>query len=239
MVLAYEGTNYAGFQLQKNGPTVQGELETALQRITCESVTIYGAGRTDAGVHASGQVVNFLTHTKIPVEQLPKAFNSVLPADILVKSVCEVPVNFHARYSAQSKTYIYRIYSGVQRPLFERHFVYHYRHSLEVGLMREIIPFILGQHDFKSFQASGSTVKSTVRTVNYCKLGIHGQEIQLIINADGFLYHMVRNIVGTLILLGVGKLSRQDFQHIMTAKSRTLAGPTVPAQGLCLAEVIY
>ena len=239
MVVAYEGTNFAGFQLQKNGPTIQAELEAAILEITSKKTNINGAGRTDSGVHAQGQVVNFYTDSMIPVQNLQKALNSVLPPTILVKSIVEVPLSFHARRSALTKTYSYRIYNLEQRPLFERNFVYHYKIPLNVAIIRQAIPFIIGERDFKSFQAAGSSVKTTIRTINYCNLVEDGSEIKIIINADGFLYHMVRNIVGTLFLVGNGRMDIQCFQEIIAAKDRHCAGPTAPAQGLCLEEVIY
>jgi tRNA pseudouridine38-40 synthase len=239
IVIAYEGTSYAGFQLQKNGSTIQGELQKAIRQITGELVNIYGAGRTDAGVHASGQVINFKTHTIIPPQKLKKALNAVLPDDILIKSVSEVAADFHARFSAISKTYIYRIYNSEERPLFERNLVYYFRYSLNLEKMRQAISLILGEHDFKSFQASGSVVQNTVRNINYCSLDSMGLELKLTINANGFLYHMVRNIVGTLILIGQDKMDLKQFQKIMLAKDRNLAGPTAPASGLCLEEVFY
>jgi tRNA pseudouridine38-40 synthase len=239
MVIAYEGTNYVGFQLQKNGLSVQEELQKAILKITGEFVIIHGAGRTDAGVHANGQVVNFNTTTVIEKERLKKAINAVLPADILVKLIASASADFHARFSAINKTYSYRIYNTEERPLFERNYVYHIRHKLNVEKMREAIPLIIGEHNFKSFQASGSVVQSTIRTVNFCSLESHGPQIKFIINANGFLYHMVRNIVGTLFLLGQGKIEIQRFQEIILAKDRNLAGPTAPALGLCLDEVYY
>lgn len=239
MVIAYEGTHYAGFQLQINGPTIQGELEKAIKKITSEVVNVYGAGRTDSGVHATGQVVNFFSHSEIPAQNLQKALNSVLPVDILVKSVAEVLPNFHARQSAQTKTYIYRLYNSEQRPLFERNLVYHYKKPLNFVVMQKAITCIVGKHDFKSFQAAGTAVQHTIRRVNYCSLEVDGPELKFTINADGFLYHMVRNIVGTLIIIGQGKMDIPRFQTIMNAKDRNLAGPTAPALGLCLAEVFY
>lgn len=239
MVISYEGTNYVGFQLQKNGITIQEELQKAIHKITGELVKIHGAGRTDTGVHAKGQVVNFYCHSKRMLPKFQKAINAVLPADILVNSITEVPFNFHARYSALSKTYSYSIYNSEERPLFERNFVYHYKYNLNLEKMREAIPLILGENNFKSFQASGSVVQTTIRTVNFCSLESIGSQIKFIINANGFLYHMVRNIVGTLILLGQGKIDIERFQEIIIAKDRNLAGPTAPALGLCLEKVYY
>ena len=239
LVVGYEGTAYAGFQVQNNGPTVQGELQAVIEHITGEKVTIYGAGRTDAGVHARGQVVHFQTHALLGVEKFQKAMNALLPADIIVNSIIEAPMEFHARYSAQSKTYSYRIYNAEERPLFERNFVYHYKPVLKTEKISEAIPFLIGEKDFKSFEASGSSVLNTIRTVNFCKIDSQGPLIILTINANGFLYHMVRNIVGTLILVGREKLDSLAMERIISAKDRSMAGPTAPAVGLCLEEVIY
>lgn len=239
LVIAYEGTHYSGFQLQKNGPSIQGELERAILQTTAEKVNIQGAGRTDAGVHAKGQVVSFLTHSRIPIQNFSKALNSVLPADIVVKSAIEVALDFHARYSARTKTYMYRIYNLETRPMFERNFVYHYKYPLNIGMMRKAISYLVGEHDFKTFQAAGSAIQTSMRKINSCSLLEEAPEIKMIINADGFLYHMVRNIVGTLILVGNGRMEPEYFRGILMSKDRSLAGPTAPAKGLSLEEVIY
>ncbi len=239
LVLAYQGTNYAGFQRQLNGPTIQGILEDGLSRILNIKTTIIGAGRTDAGVHARGQVVNFKTANPLQVDKLHKALNSILPEDILIQTVKEVDLEFHARYSAKNKTYSYSIYNDKLRPLFNRDFVYYYRHQLDVSMIQKAIPILTGKHDFKSFQAAGSAVANTIRTINFCQLAQTGPLIKITINADGFLYHMVRNIVGSLILVGNAKLTVDSFMIVLEGKDRTIAGPTAPAQGLCLEEVYY
>ncbi len=239
MILAYEGTNYAGFQRQLNGPTIQGILEEKLSLILNSKITIIGAGRTDAGVHARGQVINFRIVNSIAVAKLQKALNSLLPEDILVLTTEETDLEFHARYSAKNKTYSYSIYNDNLRPLFNRNIVYYYRHQLDINKLQKAAGFLVGQHDFKSFQAAGSSIVNTIRTVRYCRLNQTGPLIKIIINADGFLYHMVRNIVGSLILVGTGKLTVERFKGILEEKDRTMAGPTAPAQGLCLEEVFY
>ncbi len=239
MIIAYEGTAYAGFQLQKNGPTIQAELEKAIARITGEKIHIYGAGRTDAGVHAKGQVIHFQAYSKLADEKFQKAMNSLIPADIVVRDIYEVPIDFHARYSAKSKTYCYRIYNSEERPLFERNIVYHYRWALNIPRMQETLGFLIGEKDFKSFQASGSTVLDTNRVVNFCYMESNGPLITFTINANGFLYHMVRNIVGTLIMIGRDKLEPSSMERIILARDRGKAGPTAPAIGLCLEEVFY
>lgn len=240
MVLGYEGTRYAGFQRQATGIlTIQGELEEALSRLTNETITIHAAGRTDAGVHARGQVVNFHTQSQMPCSKLQQALNSLLPTDILIQKVAEVPLVFHARYSVQHKTYSYRLVHGGLRPLFKRNFVYYYRHELKVELMQQAAELLVGTQDFATFQAAGSMVKTTIRTINFCKLVAEEAELLLTINANGFLYHMVRNIVGTLILVGSQRLSITDFKAALAKKDRSSAGPTAPAAGLCLEAVYY
>lgn len=240
MVVAYEGTRYAGFQRQAGGvETIQGVLEAAIARITGSVVNVVGAGRTDAGVHALGQVVHFNSETRLGESQLLKALNAVLPRDIVIREVSEVPTEFHSRFSAISKTYSYRIWNDPVRPVFHREWLYHHKYSLDTAAMQEAAALLIGQHDFKSFQASGSSVKSTVRTVHFCELTADGPELLIRINADGFLYHMVRNIVGTLILVGTGRLSLSGFEAVLAACDRNAAGPTAPASGLCLEEVFY
>ncbi len=239
IILGYDGTNYSGFQRQKNGITIQEKIESAGFQLTATNITITGAGRTDSGVHAKGQVVNFFTQTKLVPEKIQKALNAILPEDIVVQKVEEVPLDFHSRYSAKSKTYSYRIYNGESRPLFERNFVYFYKRQLNLTNMELAAKQICGTHDFKTFQATGSSVKTTIRKVNFCTLDQIGSEIRLEINADGFLYHMVRNIVGTLIMVGNGKITFEDFKKILDSQDRNLAGPTAPAQGLCLEKVYY
>ncbi|TCL66490.1 tRNA pseudouridine38-40 synthase [Hydrogenispora ethanolica] len=240
MTVAYDGSAYAGFQRQAGHlPTIQGVLEERIQRITGEHATITGAGRTDAGVHARGQVVNFFCASALPEAVLQKALNSLLPRDMAILSVEEAAPDFHARFHAKHKTYSYRIYTGPVRPVFERNFVYFHKYRLDYAAMAEAAGLLVGTKDFRSFQAAGSAVVQTVRTVNSCLLTQDGPEIRLAINADGFLYHMVRNIVGTLLLVGNGRMSREEFEQLILAKDRQKAGPTAPACGLCLEAVFY
>lgn len=240
MVVAYDGTRFAGFQRQAgNILTIQGILEESIAQIIKEQVSLIGAGRTDAGVHAKGQMVNFHTTHHLETEKIIKALNSILPEDILIREVSEAAPGFHARYSAKSKMYSYRIHHAQLRPLFNRRFVYHYRHCLDPRPMQDAAVMLLGSHDFRSFQATGSSVKTTVRFVHSVDLSVCGPELIFTINANGFLYHMVRNIVGTLLLVGNGRITPDEFGHILRAGDRTLAGATAPAKGLCLEEVFY
>lgn len=239
LIIAYEGTRYAGFQRQNELMTIQGTMEEAVLKLTGETINLTGAGRTDAGVHAQGQVVNFQTGTLLGIEQVHKGLNHFLPDDIAVLKIEEVPESFHARYSAKSKTYCYRIHNSIIRPVFNRYYVLHYKYPLKIELMKEASQLLLGKRDFRSFQAAGSTVKNTIRTINKCVCSSCENEIKIEINADGFLYHMVRNIVGTLILIGNERMMVNEFIKILTAKDRSLAGPTVPALGLCLEKIDY
>jgi tRNA pseudouridine38-40 synthase len=242
LVIAYDGTRYAGYQKQagQTAPTIQATLETAILKISGEMVRLTGAGRTDAGVHARGQVVNFYSGSKLTAVQWQRALNANLPPDMLICDAIEVEMDFHARFDAKSKTYSYRIDNGQLRPVFNRSYVYFYKqYLLNWEIMQQAANLLVGKQDFRSFQAAGSAVKSTIRTVNFCRINRSDGEMCLSINADGFLYHMVRNIVGTLILVGNGRISVTQFQQIIRAADRSLAGPTAPALGLCLEEVFY
>lgn len=239
MIIAYEGTRFAGFQRQTNAPTVQGAIEAAILKITGETVNLTAAGRTDAGVHAKGQVANFYSTTRLSDTKLLAALNAVLPEEIAIQSVVEVPEAFHSRYSAVAKLYSYRIYQSEVRPLFIRDQVYHYHHPLNLAEMQNATAYLEGKHDFASFQAAGSSVKTTVRTVQLSVLTQEGPEIILRIQADGFLYHMVRNIVGTLLWVGSDRITSVQFKQILEAADRSAAGQMAPACGLCLEEVFY
>ncbi|NLT93924.1 MAG: tRNA pseudouridine(38-40) synthase TruA [Clostridia bacterium] len=239
--IQYDGTNYHGFQIQEkqNLPTVQGTLESCLMRVLKEPVKINGAGRTDAGVHAEGQVINFLTNTKIPLERLPLAINCQLPDDLVIKTAEEVPLDFHAQYSATGKYYVYRIFNNRTPSVFYRHYSYFVPYSLDFDLIREGCRLFEGTHNFKSFSASGTTVKSHVRTIYSLELIKNGDLWEFHIQGNGFLYNMVRIIVGTLLELGKGKRDLASIQEALQKQDRTLAGQTAPPHGLCLKKVFY
>lgn len=240
MIVQYEGTNYCGFQRQYNGITVQEVLEEKLFVVTKENIILNASGRTDAGVHAKGQVVNFLTHSAIPTDRVALALNSMLPSDIAVQKVEEVPLDFHSRYSAKSKVYTYNILnSPVPSPFLSR-YAYFFPRILNLAGMLEGAAYLLGKHDFSSFRSAGSSVRSSIRHVYRLEIR-QGQEglIELEIEANGFLYNMVRIIVGTLIQVGTGKITPQDIQRILEEKDRKMAGQTAPAKGLFLKEVKY
>lgn len=239
LVLEYDGTNYHGFQRQRGEITVQEVIEDGISRLTGKSVKVQAAGRTDAGVHALGQVVNFVTDVRIPGSRFAPALNSLLPRDVVVASSEEVDMEFHARFDAKSKVYRYTILNREYPSALLRNYAYYYPYELREEKMNEACKHISGKHDFTSFCAAGSSVKSHVRTVDYVSC-VRRDDLMLIeIQADGFLYNMIRIIVGTLIEVGRGKLSPGDVREILRAKDRALAGPTVPALGLCLVKVDY
>lgn len=239
LTLAYEGTGFSGFQLQLNGRTVQEELERALLRLTSNPVRITGAGRTDAGVHARGQVVGFRTESRHAPETYLRALNAMLPDDVAVVSAEMVPETFHARYWALSKTYTYDIWRERARPVLERRFVYHYPHALDAAAMREAAALLVGKHDFAAFQAAGSSAKTSTREILCFDVAEEGPIIRLKVQADGFLYHMVRILTGTLVQAGRGVVTPREVQEICCSRRRENAGPTAPPGGLCLQEVHY
>jgi len=240
-VIEYDGTHYHGFQIQvnQNLPTIQGTLESCLMRVLKEPIKVTGAGRTDAGVHAEGQVINFFTCTKIPLERLPLAINCQLPEDLVIKSVEIVDEDFHAQYRAKGKHYIYRIYNNRTPSVFFRNFSYFVPYNLDFDLIQQGCRLFVGTHNFKGFSASGTTVKSFVRTIYSLELIQNGDLWEFHIQGNGFLYNMVRIIVGTLLELGKGKRDLASIQEALKKEDRTLAGQTAPPQGLCLKKVFY
>lgn len=239
-LVEYDGTDFYGFQRQKGRETIQGCLERAVATLTGERVTVHGAGRTDAGVHAEGQVINFFTTSRIPTERWPYALNSRLPAAIVVKAAEEAPADFHARKSAVAKTYRYTIWNAPFPSAFWRRFAYHVPTPLDVDAMRQAASLLVGRHDFAAFQAAGSTpVRSTVRHLQRLDIVQDGPRIDIYGKADGFLYHMMRNIVGTLLLVGDGRRPPAWVGEVLASRRRELAGPTAPAHGLCLIRVEY
>lgn len=240
LTLEYDGTDWHGWQVQNNAATIQGSLETALAKITQESIRVTGASRTDAGVHAKGQACNFYTASRIPLERIPYALNANLPESIVVLAACEVPLEFHARYQAIGKRYAYEITNRSMPCALRRHFSYHVPQALDLGAMQQAALLLQGQHDFKAFQAVGSSVKSTVRHLH--RLAVEEQEagrILILAEGDGFLYNMVRILVGTLLEVGLCKRSAVEMEAILASRDRSRAGPTVPPYGLCLEKVFY
>ncbi len=239
LVVEYDGTEWHGWQVQKNAKTVQGALEQALGLITKGAVSITGASRTDAGVHARGQVCNFRTTSRIPEEKWSAAVNSCLPPGIAVVAASEVALDWHARIHARGKLYSYRINTREAPLAMERRFALHYPHALDVTAMQTAALCLVGEHDFAAFQAAGSSVKDTVRTIHELKITADQHDLLLTVSGNGFLYNMVRIIVGTLLLVGNGKLSAGAMQQILAGRDRSHAGPTAPAHGLCLEQVLY
>ncbi len=239
LTIEYDGTNYSGWQRQKNAVSIQEMLERAFLAATGETVCINGAGRTDAGVHAASQVAHFDTNCSIPAEKICFAINMHLPPDIRVKDSCSVTTQFHARYCAVSKTYGYTIHNSVHAPALLRNSAAHVRGKLDIGAMRKAAQYLVGTHDFAAFCSSGSSVKSSVRTIAGIDITEQKPLLHIIINSTGFLYNMARIIVGTLIETGLKKRSPDSMANIIAAKDRNAAGITAPAKGLMLLEVIY
>ena len=235
----YNGSKYCGWQRQKNGLSVQAVLAKAVYEVTGESSVMHGSGRTDAGVHAIAQAVHFDTNTKIPLDKLPIALNAHLPKSVRVKSASAVDEHFNARFDALSKTYLYRLVcSPVSSPLREDLAAFVPKKP-NVSEMRRAAAFLLGEHDFKCFQAAGGHVKTTVRTIFSFEIRESGDEIEFEVTGNGFLYNMVRIMVGTLYYVGIGKLSADDIPSIIASRDRTRAGKTMPPEGLYLKNVRY
>ncbi|WP_078060603.1 tRNA pseudouridine(38-40) synthase TruA [Desulfotomaculum copahuensis] len=242
LIIAYDGTGYHGFQEQRGSglKTVQEVLEKSLSRLAGRSVRVIGAGRTDAGVHARGQVVNFdAAGWNIPLERVALAVNGLLPPDIAVLKAAEVEEGFHARFSSTAKTYCYTLYnSRVPSPFYHRYSLFVPR-PLDLAAMQAAAGQLVGEHDFASFQAVGTPVKTTVRTLYNAEVGAEADLVRLIFRGNGFLYNMVRIMAGTLLEVGLGKRPSGEIAAILAARDRTRAGPTVPPRGLCLEEVEY
>lgn len=240
MTLEYDGSNYSGWQIQKNtSMTIQQKLQNALKKINKKEIKVIGASRTDAGVHAKGQVANTTFTVAIPVQRVPAAVNRFLPPDIVCKKAEKVSLDFHARYDSIGKKYRYRVYNNRITSVFIRDYSYHYIHDLNIPLMRKASKNFLGQHDFSSFQSAGCGAKNTIKTIEEFEIYKSGEEIYFEIKGSGFLYNMIRIMVGTLIQVSEGKIRLEDINEIIKAKDRNLAGFTAPAKGLTLLEVYY
>jgi tRNA pseudouridine38-40 synthase len=239
LVIAYDGSGYQGWQIQPGVRTLQDTVEKGLEVILGHPVRIYASGRTDTGVHAFGQVVNFHTSSSIPVDGLLRGLNSISPGDISVLSAEEVAPDFHAQFQAKKKTYVYVIDTGEARSPFLDRYAFHEKYALDAEAMKVSARYLLGEHDFTSFLASGSSVKTTVRTITLSEVITLTNKVLFLIQGSGFLRYMVRNIVGTLLLVGRGKLPPEEMEHILARKDRRFAGPTAPPQGLYLVHVDY
>ena len=260
LILSYDGSEFAGWQVQPGRATVQGTLAHAIGRLSGENVLPQGSGRTDAGVHALAQVASFPTGSRIPIENWALALNDIMPPAIRVLEVSEAPPDFHARKSARAKTYRYRIHRGPICPPFVARYVWHYPYPLDEAAMIEAAGNIVGEHDFTSFAAvdpervermtaseeadsretaTTQTAPTNVRRIFSSAWQREGEELIYAVRGNGFLHHMVRNLVGTFVLIGKGTVSRADFERILAARERSAAGPTAPASGLVLVSVEY
>lgn len=238
LTIQYDGTKYCGWQKQPNSSGIQGTIEYAIYEITKEKVNIIGSGRTDAGVHALGQVANFKTNSNIPAARIPDALNAKLPKDISIIDCQEVSDDFHSRYSATGKIYRYLIYNKPYRSPLYKGISYHVRYDLDIEKMRVEAQLLLGTHEFKGFMSSGSSVKDTVRTIHNISIEESGDLIVLEVEGNGFLYNMVRIIVGTLVDIGRGRIDK-SLEEIIASQDRGEAGHTAPAHGLFLKKVHY
>lgn len=239
LTIEYDGTNYNGWQTQEDKNTIQDTVESALKVLTNEETKLVGASRTDSGVHALGQVANFMTSSNISVEKYPNALNSVLPKDIVIKKAEDVSENFHSRYDSKGKTYRYVILNSKYPSALNRNFSYFYPYYLDVKAMQEACEYIIGTHDFSAFKASGGSSKTSIRTVHKAEIIKKSENIYFYITGDGFLYNMVRIIIGTLLEVGRGKIRPKDMEYIILSRDRKRAGKTAPAHGLYLMEVLY
>ncbi len=240
IVIEYDGSQYSGWQRQKDCPSIQGIIESAICKMTGEQVTLIGSGRTDAGVHAWQQVANFKCNTRLTPTIFLNGLNSLLPRDIAIHSCFEVPGNFHARYDVKSKTYRYYIGQRLHKMALFHQYCWFLPYKLSLSDMQAASAFFEGTQDFKSFEGSGSPRSTTVRTILRSELTVNENQYMIYeIEADGFLRFMVRNIVGTLVEIGKKRLKPDDIPTIIQAKNRDQAGPTAPSQGLFLIEVKY
>jgi tRNA pseudouridine38-40 synthase len=237
--LQYIGTHYSGWQSQKSRPTVQGTVQAAVQRVTGQAVSVVGAGRTDAGVHALGQVAHFRLQGPVEPLRLQRALNGVLPGDIRILRLAAAPPAFHAQKDAVKKRYSYRFYNGPILSPFLAGRVYHVVHRLDSEAMCEAAAALVGRHDFTAFAAAASKVRDHHRTIFLSQLQVHGYHLRYEIEADGFLHHMVRNIVGTLLQIGSAKRAPSDISKILLSGDRRNAGPTAAAHGLYLVRIWY
>lgn len=238
VTIQYNGKNYCGWQKQPDSLGIQGTIENAIYEITKEKIKITGSGRTDAGVHALGQVANFKLESKIPTKNLPNALNAKLPKDISIIDCIEVDEEFHSRYSAKRKRYRYLIYNSSYRNPIYKDMSYHVKYDLDLKKMCEEAKSLIGEHDFKGFMSSGSSVNDTIRTIYDITLQKQDNLIILEVEGNGFLYNMVRIIVGTLVDIGRGRI-KESLKNIIDSKERGMCGHTAPAHGLFLKKVDY
>jgi len=239
LILEYDGTNYAGWQIQPNGLSIQQVVEEALARMLKESVRVHSSGRTDAGVHARGMVAAFATARGLPTQAFSDGLNALLPPDIAVREATEAPEGFHPRFDAAGKLYRYTIYRGRRRSPLCRHYAWHVRGMLDLAAMEQAARHMVGEHDFASFRTAGCAARTTVRRIDSLDLVEEGELLHLDVKGSGFLRNMVRIMVGTLVDVGLGRRSADDVARLLDGAGASAAGPTAPPQGLCLMEVYY
>ena len=237
--IAYDGTLFHGYQIQPSMRTVQGELQKALYKVTKKNIQVIASGRTDAGVHARKQVCNFNNESDLTDNKWAIALNSILPEDIRVLNSIEVEENFHARYDVRKKVYRYYIYTGKIKDVFRRNYTWHYPYPLDLEQMVKASSYFLGEHDFTSFSSVKTDIEDKIRTIYESTISIESNEIIFQVAGNGFLYNMVRILMGTLIDVGKGKIKAEDIENIIKDKDRGLAGNTAPANGLILWDVFY
>ena len=239
LIIEYDGKSFNGWQKQPNKLNIQGEIEKAIGEITGEEIDLIASGRTDAGVHSLGQTANFKTNSNIQIEKMPFAINSKLKKSIRIKSAEEVDERFHSRYSVKSKKYRYTINNSLHGTALYRDMEYHFPIKLDVEKMKEASKYFEGEHDFKAFKASGTSSKSSVRKIYKAEVTRNEDRVYIELTGNGFLYNMVRIISGTLVDVGIGKIKPEEIKDIIKSKKRENAGKTLPANGLCLVEVMY
>jgi tRNA pseudouridine38-40 synthase len=239
VTIEYDGTDFAGFQYQVGQRSVQGEIERAVEKLTGQAIRVNGAGRTDTGVHALGQVISFAADTRIPTDKLSIALNSVFPRDVAAVGAEEVDERFHARFSAKSRAYVYVILNREHPSAVFGRYTYHYPYELDIAAMRDGAAQLLGEHDFSAWANSTTETTSTVRNIFRCNVRPTRRFLLVQIEANAFLRGMVRNIVGTLVEVGSGKRRPEEITKITESRERANAGPSAPARGLCLVRVRY
>lgn len=240
--LAYDGSRYCGFQVQPNGVSICQAFQDALQAVLGCRPDVKGCSRTDSGVHALGYVLNFHAETNIPLKKLPLALNAHLPRDIRVQDAWQVPEDFHARYAAHSKTYVYRIWNSALESPFQFAYTHTVARPLDLNAMSRAAELFVGRHDFLALCAAGSSVAArgdTVRTITACAVRREGALVEIEVTADGYLYNMVRILAGTLVQVGLGRIPADAIPAILQSRDRSGAGPTLPAKGLFLKRVEY
>lgn len=239
LIIEYDGKKFGGWQKQPTKLNIQGEIEQAIKEITGEDVELIASGRTDSGVHSLGQVANFKTNSNIEIEKVAIAINSKLKKSIVIKKAEEVSEDFHARYSCKGKKYRYIINNSQQGTAIYRDLECHIPQKLDVEKMRKAIKYFEGEHDFKSFKASGTSSKNTIRTIYKAEIKQEGERIIIELTGSGFMYNMVRIIAGTIVDVGLGRINPEKIPRIINLKDRNKAGKTLPAHGLYLVEVYY